>query len=265
MPIEPKPPTAIGPLISDAPPHWQHVKFTGVRYGFFGRAGGVSTGIYASLNAGPGSRDDPEAVKENRRRIAATFGLEPTHLLSLHQVHSPIVHVVDAPWPSARPEGDALVTKTPGIALSILTADCTPVLFADKDARVIGAAHAGWKGALSGVLEATVERMRALGATKIAAAIGPTIQQKSYEVGPEFEARFLATDATFARYFAPGNGDRLLFDLPQFCADRLAALDVAVENLGLDTLSNPHLFSHRRSVRENAGDYGRNCAAIALP
>jgi len=176
------------------------------------------------------------------------------------------VHFGTGPWPGARPEGDALVTTTPGLALSVLSADCTPVLFADKDACVIGAAHAGWKGALGGVLEATVARMREAGAKAIAAAIGPTIARASYEVGPEFEARFLTADPANARFFTPGRDDRRHFDLPAFCAARLRALDVAVEDLGLDTCAEADaLFSNRRAFKRNEPDYGRNCAVIALP
>lgn len=238
----------------------------GVKHGFFGRAGGVSTGIYASLNAGTGSNDDPAAVAENRRRIAAAFGAPPTHLVGVHQVHSPDAVFLDAPWPGERPKADALVTTTPGLVISVLTADCTPVLLADAEAGVIGAAHAGWKGALGGVLENTVALMREHGARDIAAAIGPTIHQASYEVGPEFETRFCEADATHARYFIAGAGDRRLFDLPQFCADQLSAAGVArTEVLPLDTYALPAaLHSHRRSVHEKLSDYGRNCAAIAL-
>lgn len=238
-------------------------------HAFFGRQGGASTGIYASLNAGPGSKDDPAAISENRRRIAAAFGLQPTHLVGVHQVHSAIVHRIETPWPGTRPEGDALVTTTPGLALSVLSADCTPVLFADAEAGVIGAAHAGWKGALGngpcGVLEATVAEMRTAGARAISAAIGPTIAAASYEVGPEFLERFCAADSTHARFFSPGAGDRLHFDLPGFCAARLEALDVAVENLALDTCANEgEFFSNRRAFKRSEPDYGRNCAVIAL-
>ncbi|HYD72724.1 MAG TPA: peptidoglycan editing factor PgeF [Candidatus Binatia bacterium] len=237
-----------------------------MKHGFFGRAGGVSTGIYASLNAGTGSQDDPAAVAENRRRIAAAFNAPATHLVGVHQVHSPDAVFIDAPWSGERPKADALVTTKPGLVISVLTADCTPVLLADADARVIGAAHAGWKGALGGVLESVVRVMRECGATKIAAAIGPTIHQPSYEVGPEFEARFVEKHSQFARYFAPGAGDRRLFDLPAFCADQLRALGLTqIETLPLDTYVLPEaLHSHRYSVHQKWADYGRNCAAIAL-
>jgi polyphenol oxidase len=254
-----------GGLLSD-PPHWTAGALAGLRHGFFGREGGVSTGVYASLNAGAGSNDDAAAVSENRRRIAASFGAPPEMLVGAHQVHSPRAVFVDAPWPGERPHADALVTTTPGLALSILTADCAPVLLADARAGVIGAAHAGWKGALGGVLEAVVALMREHGARRIVAAIGPCIHQPSYEVGGEFEARFRAADAGFERFFAPGRADRSLFDLPGFCTWRLQDLGAAViETLPLDTYAHPaKLHSHRRSVHEKLGDYGRNCAVIAL-
>jgi YfiH family protein len=264
MPVEPQPSSARG-ILSDPPP-WSAGVLAGVKHGFFGRAGGVSTGIYASLNAGTGSNDDPAAIAENRRRIAAAFGAPATHLVGVHQVHSPDAVFIDAPWPGERPHADALVTTTPGLVISVLTADCTPVLLADKDAGVIGAAHAGWKGAITGVLDSVVRLMRERGATIIAAAIGPTIHQASYEVGPEFEARFVEKDSQYARYFAPGEGDRRLFDLPRFCADQLRALGITqIETLPLDTYALPEaLHSHRYSVHQKWPDYGRNCAAIAL-
>ncbi|MBY0563552.1 MAG: peptidoglycan editing factor PgeF [Hyphomonadaceae bacterium] len=252
---------------ADAPSHWSARALPGVRHGFFGRGGGVSTGIYAGLNAGIGSNDDPSAVKENRRRIAAAFGVAPSHLVGVHQVHSPHAVFLDSPWPGERPEADALVTTTPGLVLSVLTADCAPVLFADEASGVIGAAHAGWKGALGGVLETTVALMREHGAdaTRIRAAIGPCIHQKSYEVGPEFRARFVDADAAYARFFAPSAGDRHQFDLPGFCAARLAALGVDAEIVDADTYALPDaLFSHRRSVHLGEGDFGRNCSAIKL-
>lgn len=264
MSVEPQPSPARGVL--SEPPSWSASALAGVKHGFFGRVGGVSTGIYASLNAGAGSNDDPAAVAENRRRIAAAFGVSPAQLVGVHQVHSPHAVFVDAPWPGERPHADALVTTRSGLILSVLTADCTPVLLADPEAGVIGAAHAGWKGALGGVLDDVVRLMRAHGAMNIAAAIGPCIHQRSYEVGPEFEARFAEKDAGFARYFASGAGDRRLFDLPGFCADQLRTLGITrIETLALDTYALPRaLHSHRRSVHEKLGDYGRNCAAIML-
>jgi polyphenol oxidase len=264
MPVEPEPSPAS--RILDTPPSWSAGALAGVKHGFFGRAGGVSTGLYASLNAGTGSNDDPDAVTENRRRIAAAFDAPPTHLVGVHQVHSSDAVFISEPWAGERPHADALVTTTPGLVLSVLTADCAPVLLADQHGGVIAVAHAGWKGALHGVLERAVALMRDHGASAIVAAIGPCIHQQSYEVGPEFEACFTEKDATYARYFAPGGGDRRLFDLPGFCADRLWALGVTeVETLPLDTYALPAaLHSHRRSVHEKLGDYGRNCAAIAF-
>lgn len=240
----------------------------GVRHGFFGRRGGVSTGIYASLNAGTGSNDDAEASRENRTRIAAAFGASLDHLVGVHQVHSPTAVFVSGPWTGDRPHADALVTTTPGLVISVLTADCAPVLMADAEAGVIAAAHAGWKGAIGGVLESALALMQQHGAAleRIAAAIGPCIHQPSYEVGPEFEQRFHEAKVDYSRFFVPGREGRFLFDLPGFCADRLAAAGVrSIETLPLDTYAQDgDLFSHRRSVHRNEGDYGRNCAAIAL-
>src|SRR5690606_20863685 len=193
-----------------------------LQHGFFCRAGGASSGVFAGLNCGYGSSDQHEAVTINRTRAADAMEVEAAALIGVHQIHSAdVVRVSDPATP--RPQADAMVTATPGIALSILTADCQPVLFADPEARVIGAAHAGWKGALNGVLEATVEAMCALGAQRdrIRAVIGPTISQRAYEVGPEFQDAFLAEDDGAARFFAQGNGDRLLFDLPGFGLYRL--------------------------------------------
>ena len=236
-----------------------------VPHGFFGRKGGVSTGLYASLNAGAGSNDAPENVAENRRRIAEALGVE--HLVSVYQIHSPNAVRVDGPFAGERPQADGMVTTVRGLGLGILTADCTPVLFADMEAGVIGAAHAGWRGALSGVLEATVALMREAGARRIVAAIGPTIAQPNYEIGPEFEARFLQEDPKSAPFFAPGPTKRH-FDLPGYCAARLAALDLdrIDRTTAFDTY--PHAedwFSNRRAVHAGEKDYGRNCAAIALP
>ncbi|MGQ0533789.1 MAG: peptidoglycan editing factor PgeF [Caulobacteraceae bacterium] len=250
------------------PPSWSAGVLAGVAHGFFGREGGVSHGIYASLNAGTGSGDDQTNVQENRRRIATAFGVERERLVGVHQVHSPTAVFINEPWPGERPHADALVTTAPRLAISILTADCAPVLLADARARVIGAAHAGWRGALSGVIESTLELMEAHGAERerIAAAIGPCIHQASYEVGPEFEAEFLAADPNYTHFFVPGAGDRRKFDLPAFCAARLAAAGVSqFETLPLDTYTlATQLHSHRRSVHEKAGDYGRNCSAIML-
>ncbi|MBL8530244.1 MAG: peptidoglycan editing factor PgeF [Hyphomonadaceae bacterium] len=253
---------AAGGLLS-TPPALQAPALARVRHGFFGREGGVSTGIYTSLNAGTGSNDDPDAVRENRRRIAAAFAAD--HLIGVHQVHSPDAVFALGPWPQQRPHADALVTTTPGLVISVLTADCAPVLLADAEAGVVAAAHAGWKGALSGVLGATVALMRQHGARAIVAAIGPTIHQPSYEVGPEFEAKFLAAAPANARFFAPGANGRAHFDLPAFCAAQLKALGVAAEILPHDTYAAPERWhSCRRAAHRGEPDYGRNCAAIAL-
>lgn len=240
----------------------------GVSHGFFGRRGGVSTGIYASLNAGPGSDDAPAAVAENRQRIAAAFALAPERLLTAHQVHSAEVTVVDGPWPGPPPQVDALVTRTPGLALGVLSADCAPLLFADVEAGVIGAAHAGWKGALAGVAEATLAAMQAEGAApeRIGAAIGPCISRAEYEVGPEFLARFVAADPANERWFAADQGDRSHFDLKGYLASRLANAGVRrVEVLADCTCADAgRYFSNRRRNRAGEADYGRNLSAIVL-
>jgi YfiH family protein len=236
------------------------------RHGFFTREGGVSTGIYAGLNCGPGSGDDADAVAENRSRVAAHLGAAT--LLSLHQVHSPDVVTVTGPWQGERPKADAMVTDRPGIALGILTADCAPVLFADREAGVVGAAHAGWKGAVGGVVEATLAAMAALGARRerVVAAIGPTISQRAYEVGPEFVERFLDEDPEHARFFAGGAGDRAMFDLPGFLLARLREEGVAVATwTGHCTYADAaRFFSYRRTTHRGEGDYGRLVAAIMV-
>lgn len=261
-------PPSPGGVLDLAPVSAATLAFAGVKHGFFGRRGGVSEGIYAGLNAGPGSNDNPAAVVENRRRIAAWFGVEADHLLSAHQVHSGLALVVDGPWSGPRPQVDGLVTARPGLVLSVLTADCAPILMADARAGVIGAAHAGWKGAFGGVIEATLAAMEGLGARRdrICAGVGPTIAQANYEVGPEFRARFVDANQDYADFFVSGVGDRFLFDLPAFCVTRLQQAGVnRMTNVGLDTFSSPeHSFSHRRSVRDSLPDYGRNCAAIML-
>lgn len=235
---------------------------TGLQHGFFTRQGGVSRGIYDSLNCGPGSDDDAGAVAENRARVAAHLGARA--LLSLHQVHSDrVVTVTDPDWLEDRPEADAMVTDRPGIALGALAADCAPVLFADPDAGVIGAAHAGWKGALGGVLEATVEAMRALGARGIRAVVGPAISQRAYEVGPEFLERFIDEDPGHAMFFAQGQGDRYQFDLPGFALSRLRAAGADAEWCGHCTFSDPaRFFSYRRTTHAGEPDYGRQVSAI---
>ncbi len=243
-----------------------------LEHGFFTRRGGVSRGIYAGLNCGSGSGDDPGAVARNRARVAKALGVTPARLISLHQVHSADVVTLRAPLPASptqpRPRADALVTARPGLAISVLSADCQPVLFADIQAGVIGAAHAGWKGALGGVLEATVAAMEALGAARarIRATIGPTISQAAYEVGPEFRARFLAADPAHGRFFAPGAGERWQFDLPGFSLARLEALGLARATwTGHCTYGDPDRFySWRRTCHEGRADYGRLIAAIRL-
>lgn len=234
-------------------------------HGFFTREGGVSTGSYESLNCGPGSKDAAEAVAENRRRVAASLGAQT--LLSLHQVHSAEVVAVDAPF-EEKPKADAMVTATPGIALGVLSADCAPVLFEDARAGVIGAAHAGWRGALAGVTDATIAGMEGLGAdrARIRAAIGPTISQRAYEVGLEFMDEFLAEDQDNARFFAGGAGDRMQFDLPGYLLTRLREAGVEADWSGHCTYADPvKFYSYRRSVHEGAPDYGRMIAAICIP
>ena len=234
-------------------------------HGFFTRRGGASTGVYAGLNAGLGSGDQTDAVRLNRDRVAEAMGVLPDMLLGPHQVHSAEVVVVDGPLPDPRPKADALVTALPGRALSVLTADCQPVLFEDRAAGVVGAAHAGWKGALHGVLEATVEAMRSLGAKDIRAAIGPSIAQASYEVGPELLDAFMAEDDDAARFFAGGTGDRMMLDLPGYGLHRLRRAGVEAAWTGHDTYADEgRFYSYRRATHRGEPDYGRLIAAIAL-
>ena len=241
-----------------------------IRHGFFTRGGGVSQGVYASLNGGVGSNDAPDKVAENRARMAAALGVPPDRLLTANQIHSPDVAVADQPWTrETRPRADAIVTRTPRLAIGVSTADCGPLLLADAEARVIGAAHAGWRGALTGVIEATVAAMEALGAerSRIAAALGPTIRQPNYEVGPEFVERFLAADADNARFFAPSErAGHALFDLTGYIADRLQRAGIVnFEDLGLCTYAEPErFFSYRRTTKLGEPDYGRHINAIAL-
>ncbi|WP_428246298.1 peptidoglycan editing factor PgeF [Ferrovibrio sp.] len=239
----------------------------GIRHGFFTRRGGVSDGLYASLNCGPGSADTAENVAENRRRVAAALGADG--LASLYQVHGREVVVVDAGYDiTARPKADGLVSRQRGIALGVLAADCTPVLFADAEAGVIGACHAGWRGALAGVTDATIEAMEKLGAarSRIRAAIGPTIRQQSYEVSEPFRAEFTAADATNADFFGPGRRDgHWQFNLPGYLARRLGKAGIAFEDLHRDTLSEPeNFYSYRRMTLNQEADYGRQVSAIAL-
>lgn len=239
----------------------------GITHGFFTREGGVSTGIYASLNCGGGSGDDRDAVAENRARATAMLGVAPDALATNHQVHGVVVTTLARPIAGGRPRADAMVTREQGLALGILTADCVPVLFADSEAGVVGAAHAGWRGALGGVLEATVDAMAALGADRahIRSGLGPAIAPASYEVGPEFPAPFLAQDPANARFFAAANA-RFRFDLPGYVRARLARLGLAaIESTGGDTAADPQrFFSYRRSRLQGEPDYGRLLSAIAL-
>lgn len=240
----------------------------GVAHGFLGREGGVSTGALASLNVGLGSGDDRAALAENRRRAVAAVA-PGARLVTVHQVHSADVVTVTEPFPDdARPPADAMVTDRPGLALGILTADCTPVLFWDREAGVIGAAHAGWKGAIGGVLANTVTAMETLGARRerIAAAIGPTILRASYEVDDAFVARFCAADPANERFFSDGRPGHAQFDLESYCAASLAAAGVqTIEALGIDTYANEtRYFSYRRATHRGEPDYGRQIALIAL-
>jgi polyphenol oxidase len=246
------------------------LRATGVSHGFFTRRGGVSAGVYASLNGGVGSRDAPEAVAENRARIAAALGVAPQRLAIPYQIHSPDAVAVAAHWaPDARPRCDGIVTATPGLALGVTGADCGMILFADARARVVGAAHAGWKGALTGVIEATVEAMERLGARRdaIAAALGPCIAQGSYEVGPEFAAAFAKTGEDTRRFFvASHRAGHSMFDLNGYIADRAARAGVGrFEDLRLDTYPDEdRFFSYRRTTHRKEPDYGRLVSAIVL-
>ncbi len=252
--------TLASPLLSAVP---------GLRHGFFSRDGGVSDGIYASLNGGIGSQDDPVHVVENRRRMAAAMGVKPSHFLTAFQIHSPDVAVAETPWDTAsRPRVDAIVTRIEGLALGVSAADCGPVLFADPTARVIGAAHAGWKGALSGVLEATIGAMEKLGAARggMVVAIGPLIRQASYEVGSEFVERFIEADADNARFFVPSSrSGHAMFDLGGFIRIRLEHAGILmIDDLGIDPYADQRFYSYRRSVHRSEPDYGRHIHAIVL-
>jgi YfiH family protein len=242
----------------------------GIRHAFFTRSGGVSDGVYMSLNGGVGSDDAPSNVAENRARMAATLGVKPERLLSAYQIHSPNVVVAETPWThDQRPRADAIVSRTPGLAIGISTADCGPVLLADPEARVIGAAHAGWRGALTGVIESTVAAMEQLGAkrSRIVAAAGPMIRQPSYEVGPDLIDRFRAADANNARFFIPAERPgHALFDLAGYIVERLRRAEVAeIEDLGHCTyVDAAQFYSYRRATHRAEPDYGRHVNAIAL-
>lgn len=239
-----------------------------VRHAFFTREGGVSTGIYASLNGGLGSNDDPANVKENRRRMAEA--LKAHALVSCYQIHSAEVVIAEKPWTRENaPRADAIVCRTPSLAIGVSVADCGPVLFADNEAGVVGCAHAGWKGAFTGVLEATLEKMESLGAdrARVVAVIGPLIRQSSYEVGPEFVARFHEADHRNIRFFAPSDRERhSTFDLPGYISMRLRKAGVGtIDDLCLDTYSDEErFFSYRRATHKGEQDYGRLVGAISL-
>ncbi len=238
-----------------------------LRHGFFTRRGGASSGVFAGLNCGAGSSDQTEIVAINRSRVADAMHVPSDRLVSVHQVHSAKVEQIDGPLDAPKPQADAMVTRTPGVALGVLTADCQPVLFADPDAGVIGAAHAGWRGTLDGVLEATVEAMVALGATRetITAVIGPSISQRAYEVGPEFLDTFLAEDAQYARFFVNGTDDKFHFDLPGFGLFKLRSAGVNAEWTRHCTYSDADRFySYRRATHAREADYGRLISVIRL-
>lgn len=240
----------------------------GIRHAFFTRRGGASTGLYEGLNAGIGSGDDRETVLANRARAAAFLGVPEASLLTPYQVHSPDVATVSAPFAGERPKADGIVTATPGLAIGVVTADCGPVLFADADAGVAGAAHAGWKGAVGGVLEATIAAMEALGARRerIEAVLGPTITQPSYEVGADMAERIASDDPQAARFFVPGaSADKRLFDLPGLILSRLERAGVSARFVGRCTYGDETgFYSFRRTTHRAEPDYGRQLSAIVI-
>ncbi|MGE0408928.1 MAG: peptidoglycan editing factor PgeF [Amphiplicatus sp.] len=253
------------------PPHLKSalLDIPGIRHGFFGRAGGVSSGDYASLNTGPGSDDDDQAVAENRARCAQALDVEPARLLTLYQVHSPNAVIVAEPWRGPGAKADAMATRLPGVALGVLAADCMPFLFYEPEAQVIAAAHAGWRGALAGVLDATVAAMTGLGAKphRVLAALGPCLRQPNFEVGMDLVAAFTEKHPGAARFFAAGTApEKRQFDLAGFGRWRLQEAGVpALDDLGVCTLAaRDAYFSYRASRRAGAPDYGRNLSAIAL-
>ncbi len=258
--VEP-PPFTEAPALKRLSMHMQH--------GFFGRVGGVSEGIYRSLNCGYGSRDQTEKVRENRRRVSLALGGSPDRLVTVHQVHSARAVTITEPFPVGQiPEADALVTKTPGLILGALAADCAPVLLCDPHAGVVAAAHAGWKGAVGGIIESTVEAMVALGAdpSRMVAAVGPCLTQASFEVGPDLMEKVLDPSPWAEALFAAGTGDRLQFDLKRYALGKLSRLGVAHSDaLADDTLSDAAgYFSNRRASKNGEPDYGRNLSAIML-
>ena len=240
----------------------------GISHGFFGRSGGVSGGIYASLNAGQGADDNPAHIEENRTRVAAAIGTTGPRLLSCHQCHSTDVMIIDKPWEGARPKADAIVTRTPGIAISALAADCAPVLFYDPIAKVIGAAHAGWRGALAGVTDETVKAMLTLGAHRahIRAAIGPCIGPDNFEVGPEFVAEFIGDSLGNGKFFRPGTGTRSYFDMKAYLVRKLNRAGVKTTAALPDCTyaQNDAYFSYRHNSHHGIPDYGRNISVIML-
>lgn len=242
----------------------------GIRHGFFTRHGGVSGGVYASLNGGLGSRDDPALVRENRARMATALGVERDRLVTAYQTHSPQAVIAEHPWTrETAPQADAVVTRLPGLAVGVTTADCGPLLLADREAGVVGAAHAGWKGALAGIVEAAVAAMERLGAkrARIVAALGPLIRQPSYEVGPDFVARLAAADPDHGRFLAPAAREaHALFDLPGYIVSWLERAGVGeIEDLGRCTYAEAaQFFSYRRATHRAEPDYGRHVNAIAL-
>jgi polyphenol oxidase len=244
------------------------LQFPNIAHGFFTREGGYSTGIFSSLNCGLGSGDDISLVTKNRSLVAQQLGVDNSQLVSAFQIHSADVIVVDGPF-SERPKADGLVTATRGIALGILTADCGPILFADHKSGVIGACHAGWKGALNGVSDATVLAMEKLGASRanIVAVLGPTISKTNYEVGPEFIKPFLEQDQAHGKYFTPSvKSDHYMFDLPAYLVDRMNAFGIgSVHDLAFCTYADEQrFFSYRRATHAGEKDYGRLISAIAL-
>jgi hypothetical protein len=241
----------------------------GLRHGFFTREGGVSTGLYEGLNTGVGSNDDPAAVAENRRRIAEHLGGNPDDLAACYQIHSAVARVAEAGWKGERPEGDATLTATPGVICAVLTADCAPILLADPEAGIVGAAHAGWKGALDGIVQSTVTAMQTLGAEphRMVAVVGPCIAQESYEVGADFQDRFDRQAPGSARFFAPGAAvDNRLFDLPAFVLWRLEQAGVGdAAWTGDDTRTDAaRFYSNRRAYLNGEADFGRLMSAISL-
>jgi len=241
---------------------------SGIAHGFFGRHGGVSQGIYEGLNTGRGSDDNPKHVTENRRRVATTLGTTESRLLSAHQCHSTDVVIVDGPWEDGRPKVDGIVTKTKGIAVSALAADCAPVLFVDPVNKIIGAAHAGWRGALAGITDKTIEAMESIGAKRhhICAAIGPCIGPKNFEVGPEFVDAFVSDNSSTKDLFTPGTADRSYFDIKTYLIRRLFAQGCTTVSALPDCTyaQNSDYFSYRHNGHKGITDYGRNISAIML-